>query len=229
MDLASGILYVETTARSFLRHAHLSTFVNRVRQTWHTSDYEDKFSRAMLSALKPFDCVWDVGANIGFYTEEFSKRCAQVIAFEPIQECADQIRARSLPHVVIAQIALGDIRGVFPIYAEGIAGQFSSLCVQPHPSSEKRMALVERGDDLEYPAPTVIKIDVEGFELEVLHGMPNRLRNARAAFVEVHFRILDDRRQKHRPNEILVYLREMGFSRISWPDASHVAAFKSAE
>jgi FkbM family methyltransferase len=227
LDISAGKLYLATTVRSFLRQAHLSKFAHRIRMVWHKSDYEDKFSAAMLAEIRSFDCVWDVGANIGFYTEKFSERAQQVIAFEPIQENINRIIERRLPNVRCAQMALGEMPGEFPIYNEGTVGQFSSLAVQPHPTSEKRLVHVERGDEAKYPIPTVIKIDVEGFELEVLHGMPNRLKHARAAFVEVHFRILDQKGQRHRPNEIVSYLREMGFGKISWPDASHIVALKN--
>ena len=36
-------------------------------------NYEIKFSRIMLSKVKPNDIVWDIGANVGFYTKKFHK------------------------------------------------------------------------------------------------------------------------------------------------------------
>jgi hypothetical protein len=78
---------------------------------------------------------------------------------------------------------------------------------------------IRRGDDLSYPAPTVVRVDVGGAELDVLKGMPEKLKGVRAVFVTVHS-------EKYAPEELVKYLKESGFSKISWPDASHIAAFR---
>ena len=38
-----------------------------------SKNYEFKFSRIMLSKVKHNDIVWDIGANVGFYTKKFHK------------------------------------------------------------------------------------------------------------------------------------------------------------
>jgi hypothetical protein len=71
-----------------------------------------------------------------------------------------------------------------------------------------------------------VKIDVEGFEPEVIRGMPNVLRSVRAAFVEVHFAILENRGMLQAPSDIVAELRSLGFTTIKWVDASHIMALR---
>jgi len=77
-------------------------------------------------------------------------------------------------------------------------------------------------------APNVIKIDVEGFEGEVLQGMDELLSRPelRAVFIEVHFAQLAKRGKEMEPVQIVERLRRRGFS-ISWLDASHLAGHRA--
>jgi hypothetical protein len=90
------------------------------------------------------------------------------------------------------------------------------------------MVTVIPGDSLlaSLPQPDVVKIDVEGFEPEVIRGMPNALRSVRAAFVEVHFAILENRGMLQAPSDIVANLRSLGFTTIKWVDASHIMALR---
>lgn len=75
------------------------------------------------------------------------------------------------------------------------------------------------------PAPTFVKIDVEGFELEVVRGMNSLLRSptCRSVFIEVHFGLLAQRGQSGAAEAIRKALREMGYT-VTWIDASHIQA-----
>ena len=76
-------------------------------------------------------------------------------------------------------------------------------------------------------APTIIKIDTEGFELDVLNGMQEILNKAtlRAVFIEVHFGILAERGLSAAPGRIERLLSKKGF-RNRWLDLSHLAAYR---
>jgi hypothetical protein len=63
------ILEAKTFFRSVCRKAGFTPYCTGF-VTWHSSDYEDKFAAAFLSSIRPVDCVWDIGANVGFYTEQ---------------------------------------------------------------------------------------------------------------------------------------------------------------
>lgn len=199
------------------------------RVTGH--QYEDAFGRALLGAVKPGDCVWDVGANIGHYTKKFSqivgnKGC--VVAFEPSPQVIRTLSAttQSSPQVTVQPVALSNQAGEMPFFYDptGI-GTLDSLS-RPAKSGLETRVQIRRGDAFlaQYP-PNVIKIDVEGFEKEVLEGMAGTLKapGLRAVFVEVHFRLLEQKGTPKAPADIAAMLKAAGF-RVKWTDASHIAA-----
>ena len=74
--------------------------------------------------------------------------------------------------------------------------------------------------------PNVIKIDVEGFELEVLKGMRDILISAQLKylFMEMHFSILADRHgHADAPKAITDQLRRASMH-VNWLDPSHLVA-----
>lgn len=219
------ILQSKTVARSILRRAKLTPFAHRIRMLWHRSDYEDRFAEVMLASVRPGDCVWDIGANVGYYTERFSKLAQHTVAFEPVVENVRQIESKRMANVECHQIALGDSTGEM---AMSVNGPFSSVALAPSAGMHAQTVKVMRGDDLLLlRPPAVVKIDVEGYELEVIRGMHRILGGVRALFVEIHFQILEERGMRQAPAALVKDLKRMGFSRIEWPDASHIAAFRT--
>jgi hypothetical protein len=55
-------------------------------------NYEDRFQRSLKDAIQSGDHVWDIGANVGLYTELFCQWVALRVlssAFEPATEGAN--------------------------------------------------------------------------------------------------------------------------------------------
>ena len=201
------------------------------------TDYEQRFSQALLSEVRPGDVVWDIGANVGLYTAPLAAAAGtrgRVFAFEPTPACFDALstRTQSSSNVQCVMAALGDREG------------HAQLSVSPDALSTTNSLFVGAGADTvqvrittgdrmvqsgEALPPNVLKVDVEGFEEEVLRGLSEQLAapTCRAVFCEMHFGILDARGQRHAPSRIVARLRELGF-RTRWIDASHLGAVRDS-
>lgn len=197
--------------------------------------YEARFGGALLGAVKPGDTVWDIGANVGLYTEQFATaagRFGAVVAFEPTPACFGALEARcgQLPGVHLRQEALGAADGeVAMALADDPLGATHSLVDAATGGVATVSVPMVTGDGLVarglVPPPTIVKIDVEGFEAEVVAGMASVLARpaCRAVFIEVHFALLAKKGTPEAPSELVSALRALGF-RVRWLDPSHLAA-----
>src|SRR3982751_6784528 len=184
------------------------------------NDYELKFQELMLATVLPDDVVWDVGANLGLYCELFSAAVGSggaVIAFEPSPGNRERLEQAVAPlaNVRVIPAALGEhTRPAYLTQGSDALGATSSLNSTAGPDSitvgqHSGDDVVSRGTA---PLPHVIKIDVEGSELEVLKGMSRVLCAARlrAICVEVHFGLLLERGVPDAPSQIERLLKDTG-------------------
>lgn len=136
----------------------------------------------VLHFLKPGDDFYDIGANVGSYSLLAAAAGAtRILAFEPAPETARRLRRNiafnSLQGVVAVQeMALGPADGEVSfsrgsdttnhVMAEGEAGEMD-------------VVRVGRFDDCFVgDRPSFVKMDVEGFESQVLAGAGAALANA---------------------------------------------------
>ena len=201
------------------------------------SDYEERFSHRLMSGVGTSTVVWDIGANVGLYTQQFLDRGAlHVAAFEPAPDAVVALRARFGPsslyaeRVTIVPTALSDTVGTARFSANGTSVT-NRLVAGDADSAHAVETAVTRADRtaMEYrlPRPNLVKIDVEGFELEVLRGFGDMLGEAelRGIFVEVHFSQLHERGLDSAPTEIEALLAANGFV-VEWADLSHVVGVR---
>lgn len=217
-------------ARTVLRRTGVAAaYMQLVRR----QGYEKRLAAAMRSATPLGGCVWDVGANAGHYASRFAEWVGpdgQVHAFEPAASTAARLReaCATLPNVNVLPVGLSD-RAATARFAPGETEDGATARVLPGvPVAGSPTVPLERGDDLAeggLPVPDLVKIDVEGHELEVLRGMPHLLREAklRHIFVEVHFALFEADGRASVPTEIEALLAAAGF-RIGWVDQSHLHA-----
>jgi FkbM family methyltransferase len=228
---------VAIAARSMLRlHPRLQRSLLRIISlTGRAEGYEQRFRSEMLARIRPGDCAWDVGANIGVYSELFAGAvgpAGKVISFEPSDACVSIMDAQSRGRPdgaswQIVPVALSDKDGeawLSVVSGEISPGNHLVNCNEGSAVSVK----TSRGDSLlaaGYEAPTFIKIDVEGFEGEVLDGMGSSLDfpSLHTVCVEVHFNILNGRGKPHEPTRIVRMLEDRRFS-VKWVDRSHFIA-----
>jgi len=198
--------------------------------------YEDRFQAAMLGAIRPGDTVWDVGANVGFYSKKFSEiagSSGKVFAYEPSPANLQRLNeaVASLGNVTVVPVALGECKGVVEFeQGNDPLGATSRIVDRAVRESERKVKVhMSSGDHLVTSGvaelPNVIKIDTEGFELDVLRGLKQTLRqkNLRTLCVEIHFGLLKERGLPNAPSDIETLLVSSGFSLV-WTDASHIVA-----
>jgi FkbM family methyltransferase len=126
-------------------------------------------------------CV-DIGANHGLYSYALARRGAIVHAFEPQPACAGVIRAFRSRHITVHQVALSDHSGHEDLFVPLKSGRLDSgeaAFSQPDGAHERITVPVQTLDAQELGLIRVIKIDVEGHELEVLNGAVNTLAKSR--------------------------------------------------
>jgi FkbM family methyltransferase len=129
--------------------------------------------------ISPGDLCFDVGSNIGEKTEAFLKLGARVVAFEPQPYCARETSARCGPNrrLTTVDAAIGAVPGTQPMYV-GSNTQVSSLISNWAQDARRviqvRVMTLDQAID-QYGLPQFCKIDVEGYEMEVLRGLTHAI------------------------------------------------------
>lgn len=137
--------------------------------------YEALKVKAFADALRGKRVVYDLGANVGYYSLIASAlvgRMGHVIAFEPdvrnISLFRRHLSMNEINNVQIVESAVSDQSGTAGFYQEpgrsmGRLGDDGSVSV-------RTVALDDFIRESGAPAPDVMKIDVEGAEMRVLRG-----------------------------------------------------------
>src|SRR5215469_5586847 len=137
--------------------------------------YERAFQSLFFSVLPQRGVVWDVGANVGFYSLLAALKASKVIAFEPLPEnlayLNRHIALNHLEHrIEVCAAAASDHDGT---------GLFSSVPGNPSEGSLRSYGTLQVRTvrlDSQGTVPDLIKIDVEGNEHEVLRGAVETMR-----------------------------------------------------
>jgi FkbM family methyltransferase len=135
-------------------------------------DYQADRLKAAYAHVTDFTLAVDVGAHVGLLTRELAKRFGLVYAFEPHPanyECL-QANTAHLPNVVALPFALGRAQCTAGLEFES-TGNSGDRQLVPGGVSVNVAPL----DDVDLHACGLIKIDVQGYELEVLEGARNTL------------------------------------------------------
>jgi FkbM family methyltransferase len=148
--------------------------------------------------------IVDVGANTGQFAEMIRRVCpdARLYCFEPVRECflALERTVAGLHGARAFNLALGDHKGPVEILRNAFTPCSSmleptALLEREYPEAARReretvsMSTLDaalRGLDLS--PPLLVKIDVEGYEPQVIRGAEATLDQALFVAVEIHFR-----------------------------------------
>lgn len=137
----------------------------------------------LLHFLRDEDVFFDIGANIGSYTILASGHCkAKTISFEPIAATFDSLQKNialnKLEHLVIAKnIGISDSENIL-LFTNSMDTVNHVLATSENSSLVSSIPVYPADYFLkDFGCPSMIKIDVEGYEDWVLKGMPLTLKN----------------------------------------------------
>jgi FkbM family methyltransferase len=141
--------------------------------------------RIFSNFVTPGDLVFDIGANSGRMTEIFLGLGATVISIEPQPQCADVLRDKFAmsKRVKIVERGVGETQGMMPMNICGDIDEVSSFRAdwnKNHYAAKWTQKITVPVTTLatlilDHGVPAFCKIDVEGFEPQVLRGLDRPL------------------------------------------------------
>jgi FkbM family methyltransferase len=202
------------------------------RMIYFLGSHEPEETEFLKRIIQPDWVVIDVGAHIGYYTllvaRFIDRKLGHVYAFEPnpatFEVLRHHIKINNLAHVTVLNVALGASTGQIELFLgpsrnTGMASMFSRESGQ-----EKVCTPITTLDRFvntnNLKSIDLIKMDVEGAEVEVLEGARNVLGSYVPRLV-LEVNAITLARSGHRPRDLVLLLRDYGYTlfRIDRPGA----------
>ncbi len=164
------------------------------------------------------DLCFDIGANLGNRTDVFLSIGAKVVAVEPQPSCVKELKKKykNNPNVIIVPKGLGSKISIMPLSIcekESTIATFSDKWktgrFKKYSWNETINVEITTLDILisKYGKPIFCKVDVEGFEGEVLRGLTSPIKYLSFEFTKEFF---DD------AIESMKYLISIGYSEFNY-------------
>jgi FkbM family methyltransferase len=175
--------------------------------------------RLSKNSLHDIKFIFDVGANIGkiaqYYAEYFP--CAEIYSFEPIKGTFAelQINTKQNPNIRSYQFAFGSEVGTTNVELQKSPLWNSLRNTNPYPLGITETVQVKTIDSFlqmeSIPNIDLLKIDTEGYEIEVLKGATNFLRATKNCYIYVETTFSKEDREHTFFLDIFEYLYDLGF------------------
>ena len=174
----------------------------------------------LLHFLRPGDLFIDVGANVGSYTILAAGAIgADVIAFEPGKNARDWLNRN---------VKLNDVENLVDVHHEAVGSKIGTSAFTKGLDCTNRLVPSEASGPegevvdittldnvLDGKSPAMLKVDVEGFETEVIRGAVNTLANPALQCVLLELGGAGEQ-FGYDENDILLKMKEFGFSTCAY-------------
>ncbi len=179
---------------------------------------EIQATEEMESVIRKGDVILEAGANIGYYALLESQRVGndgKIYAIEPTKTnfryLKKNINLNRAKNIESYKLALGDKDGqtFINIYD---AENWNTIADIPYAQKRSREKVTLKKVDTflrDKRKPTFVRMDVEGFEYEIINGMEGLLKKSppRGMFIEMHFYIMGE----DKSISLLKKLKERGY------------------
>ena len=187
---------------------------------------ETRHFQEVCNLMKPGDFVVDVGASGGIFTIMASRTvgaAGRVVAFEPANTAFEYLQLatnhNNLLNVRLEKAAVSNSSGSvefveYPFDPEGLSWmpEVSSIATEENSGSDVTRYMVRsiNLDDYLDRAPRVIKIDVEGYEIQVIEGSIQIIQKYKPILcIDIHKNPFEERMTD---DEIVPILEDLGYS-----------------
>jgi FkbM family methyltransferase len=183
-------------------------FARTVSQ-YPVTNYQQATIDESLKHVKKFDCAIDVGSNIGLHTVRFAHKFKQVHSFEPTTvnfECLKK-NTNVFNNIILHQLGLGNEETTLTIKLPVDTDNCGNFSIVDFDSCNDQIIeesiLIKTLDSLNF-APDLIKIDVQGFDYNVLVGAIDTIKTHKPVI------IIESETKKLR-NSIAEFLTACGY------------------
>lgn len=168
------------------------------RPIFYRGTYENGTMKIMNDVLKKGETFIDIGANIGLMSLHASRiigNRGEVLSFEPLSDTYNillqNIALNKANNIKAKNIAIGSTNGMVEIFNGTDLNRGTSSLIKTNQGQSSRKVPIKRLDTYLDKNPidsiTCIKIDVEGWELEVLKGATKTLSGSDAPLCIVEY------------------------------------------
>lgn len=197
--------------------------------------FDEPGLQVLYRFVNPGMTIIDIGANIGATTLNMAKRAGitgKVFSFEPsphnYQKALDNIELNNFQNIKLINQGLGNEKAAAFLYNVNLNNRGMQRLLSEngeigcYDKTEVQIDTLDRSiHQFEIPSPSLIKIDVEGFELKVLQGGLETLKiHKPALFIE-----LDDNNLKEQGSnakELVEFLLQLHYNIVDAANGRHV-------
>ena len=161
---------------------------------------------------KKFSLILDIGAWCGTWSMAMQKYADEIYCYEPNKihfECLIK-NLKTFQHIKLHNHAVGNRDGKIKLTSE-TATQNTRVLL------EEGETVILKLDSMDIHNPDMLKIDVEGLEMEVLKGGHKLLENIEFVMIE-----LNNNSKKYGSSNKLIqkHMKNLGFKELikTWPD-----------
>lgn len=183
----------------FYKRVNMNNYTVYYNRLHHDISIPEKHIRYISSIEYTPKVIYDIGAAVLHWTKEAKKIWpgADYYAFEAVREVEEFYKQYGIPHSIGVFSNEVNREVVFyedPIYLGGNSyyrenNKYSSAAAEIYKDEKGNLRHTTTIDEEvfknKYPLPDMVKIDVQGAEIDVLNGMKNTLKNVKHLIIEL--------------------------------------------